>query len=358
MLPFIRPKLSHLLCGFREGYSTQHALLILVETCKICLDSDGVIGMVLTDLSKACDCLSYDLLVAKPHAYGFSLSSLNMIYSYLTSRKQRVKIKSTYSIWLDIKSGVPQGSALGPLLFNIFINDISYAIEASEICNFADDNTMYALSHRVEAMIAKLEIDIYNTLKWFDSNSMVASPSKFQVMFLGLKKDQHLALEINGDVITNSIEVKLLGVTLDSQPNYKIHASALCVNANRKVSAFARVTKYIDIQKAKLLYQAFIASTFKYCPLIWMFCGKAATDNIDRVHKWALRILLDDHVSTFEALLAKNGETNIHTQNLRMLRIEVYKTLNNTKPPFMQEYFIRKDVKYDPRTRDLLQIPA
>ena len=88
-------------------------------------------------------------------------------------------------------------------------------------------------------------------------------------------------MEINGDVVTNSREVKLLGVTLDSQLNFKSHATALCVKANRKVSAFARVAKYIDIQKAKLLYQSFIASTFKYCPLIWMFCGKAANDNIE-----------------------------------------------------------------------------
>ena len=312
--------------------------------------------MVLTHLSKAY-CLPYDLLMARLHAYGFSLSSLKMIYSYLTSRK-RVKIKSTYSSWLDIKSGVPQGSVLGPLLFNIFINDIFYAIEASEICNFADDYTIYALSHSLEAMIAKLEIDIYNIPKWFDSNSMVANPSKFQVMFLGFKKGRHLALEINGDVITSSREVKLLGVTLDSQLNFKSHATTLCVKANRKVSAFARVAKYIDIQKAKLLYLSFIASTSQYCPMICMFCGKAATDNIDRVHKRALRILLDDDESTFEALLAKNDETNIHTQNLCMLMIEIYKTLNNTNPPFMQYYPIRKDVKYDLITRDLPQIPA
>ena len=134
MLLFIRPKLSNLLCGFKEGYSAQHALIRLVETCKKCLDSDGVTGMVLTDLSKAYDCLPYDLLKAKLHAYGFSLSSLKMIYSYLASRKQQIKIKSTYSSWLDIKLGVPQGSVLGHLLFNIVINDIFYVIEASEIC--------------------------------------------------------------------------------------------------------------------------------------------------------------------------------------------------------------------------------
>ena len=92
--------------------------------------------------------------------------------------------------------------------------------------------------------------------------------------------------------------------------------------------------------------------------MIWIFSGQTANDNIDRVHKRALRILLDDHESTFEALLAKNGETNIHTQNFRILMIEIYNMLNNTNPPFMQEYFIRKDVKYNLKTRDLLQIPA
>ena len=358
MLPFIKPKLSNLLCGFREGYSTQHALLRLVERCKKCLDDKGVIGMVLTDLSKAYDCLPYDLLVAKLHAYGFGLSSLQMIYSYLTSRKQRVKIKSTYSSWLDVKSGVPQGSVLGPLLFNVFINDIFYAIEASEICNFADDNTIYALSHDVESMIAKLEIDLYNILKWFDSNFMLANPTKFQVMFLGLKKNQNLVLEINGEAIAASKEVKLLGVTIDSKLNFKSHVKALCMKTNRKVSAFARVARYLDLQKAKLLYQSFVASTFKYCPLIWLFCGKTANENIDRVHKRALRVLLDDHESTFEVLLAKNNETTIHIQNLHVLMIEIYKTLNCTNPSFVQECFVRKDTKYDLRTKDLLQIPA
>ena len=263
MLPFIRPKLSNLLCGFMGGYSSQHALLRLVETCKQCLDCNGVVGMVLTDLSKAYDCLPYDLLVATLHAYSFGLSCLKMLYSYLTSRKQRVKTNSTYSSWLDVKLGVKQGSALGPLFF-IFITDIFRTIEASEICNFADDNTIYALSHNAESMIAKLEIDIYNTLKRFDANSMVANPSKISGNVSWSLKESKLALKINGDVLANSKEVKLLGVAIDSQLNFKTHVKALCVKANRKVSEFARVAKYIDFQKAKLLYESFAASMFKY----------------------------------------------------------------------------------------------
>ena len=123
------------------------------------------------------------------------------------------------------------------------------------------------------------------------------------------------------------------------------------------MSAFARVARYLDLQKAKLLYQSFVASTFKYFPLIWLFCGKTANENIDKVHKRALRALLDDHESTFEVLLAKNNETTIHIQNLRVLMIEIYKTLNCTNPSFRQDCFVRKDTKYDLRTKDLLQIP-
>ena len=95
MLPFVQSFLSPLLCGFREGYGTQHALLHFVETCKKSIDSGGVAGVVLTDLSKAFDCLNHDLLIAKLNAYGFSRSALLFIHSYLTNRKQRVKAKDS-----------------------------------------------------------------------------------------------------------------------------------------------------------------------------------------------------------------------------------------------------------------------
>ena len=102
MWPFPNQVLSNLLCRFRAGYSTQHALFRLIEFCREKLDENYTIGMVLMDLSKAYDCLPHDLLIAKLEAYGFGIHSLRLIASYLSNRKQRVKIGSTVSDWQDI----------------------------------------------------------------------------------------------------------------------------------------------------------------------------------------------------------------------------------------------------------------
>ena len=101
------------------------------------------VGLLLLDLSKAFDCLPHKLLLCKLHAYGVSRDACDLLCSYLTNRTQRVKISTVKSDWVKLIKGVPQGSVLGPMLFNVFINDLTYVVEnACPLYNYADDNTL------------------------------------------------------------------------------------------------------------------------------------------------------------------------------------------------------------------------
>ena len=177
------------MAAYRENYSTNHVIIRLIENWKKPLDEKFLVGAVLTDLSKACDCNPHDLLTAKLHAYGFSRKTVTFIYSYLKRRKQKVKVNNFLSDFLTLLTGVPQRSMLGPLLFKIFPNNLTSTLKLSDFFNFADENTISATAHNIDHLLLTLKRKSELAVKWFKENQMMVNQDIFQAMALQISKN-------------------------------------------------------------------------------------------------------------------------------------------------------------------------
>ena len=342
-------------CGFRKGYSTQICLVSLLEKWRKSVDKGKSFGALLTDLSKAFDCLSHELLVAKLHAYGFSNAALTLVLSYLSNRKQRTKVNSSYSSWEEILFGVPQGSILGPLLFNIFICDLFFIMDDTEFASYADDNTPYVSGENLDEVISLLEEKSRDLFRWFELNQMKANPEKCHLL---LSTDENLQININNVKIGNSHCEKLLGIKIDSKLTFKNQIEDICSKASGKLHALSRVTPYMDLQKKRLVLNAFFKSQFNYCPLAWMFHSRSLNNKINRLHERCLRVIYNDKSSSFKELLERDNSISIHEQNVRTLVIEMFKVSKGISSTLFSEVFSYRDNnRYSLRSDSIFSLP-
>ena len=341
IMKFVGNFLSNYLCGYRKGYNTQYALIMMIEKWKKSLDNKGNAGAVLMDLSKAFDTLNHDLLIAKLAAYGFEKSALAIILDYLTDRWQRTKINTSLSTWVELLNGVPQGSVLGPLLFNLYINDLFYEIKETHPCNFADDTSLNAFDRSLEELLRKLESDTISVIIWFENNFMKLNQDKCHFL-IATNTNEHLWIKVGNEMIWESPEEKLLGLTIDKHLNFNSHVKNICKKASQKMYALARVAKFLTFHRKRVLLKAFIESQFSYCPLIWMFCSRKMNRKINYIHERALRLVYDDYESSFDELLSKDNTVSIHHRNIQYVAIEMYKITHNLCPPFMNELVVEQ----------------
>ena len=145
-------------CGFRKGFSAQYSLVAMLERWK---------GALLTDLSKACDCQSQELIIAKLNTSSFSLPALKLIYDYLSNRQQRTKINQDFSSWEEVLFGVSQGSMLGPILFNILLSDLFLIMKETEFTRYTDDNNLYDAGNNIKDVILSLQESSEKLFKGF-----------------------------------------------------------------------------------------------------------------------------------------------------------------------------------------------
>ena len=207
-------------------------------------------------------------------------------------------------------------------------------VDETEICNYADDTTIYACGHELEHIVSSLETGAQKFSDWFLGKSMKLNPDKYHLLVLGGK---HWRISTywwdNGNGISWR---KILAVTLDKNLESKKHVNILCKRAGQKLHALARISNYMDTEKLRKMMKTFVISQLSYCPLIWMFHDRSAIKKINKTHERALRITYKDSCSTFDELLKKAKSESIHQRNLQLLATErEFKTHSNLNPSFM-----------------------
>ena len=323
---YMENKLSKFITGFRKLHGTQHSTVTMLEKLKKVLDKKEYICVLFMDLSKASDTINHDLLLAKLHAYGFSINALILMCSYLKNRKQRVQINNNFSATKSVIAGVPQGSTDGPLLFNLFINDLVLFLTETMLSNYADDNNLFSIGRDLNKVKDTLAKDFGIVTNWFYENFTVLNSKKCHFMCIG-KDGENETFTFKDVCYKSSKEEVILGITIDNKLSFDSHIRKMCKKSGQQLNALSRITTFLNKDQKSIIFNAMIKSQFSYCPII---CPIIFT--LNKVHERSLRLITNDENSSFETLLQNINDITVHQRNLQILMTEVYKIIKGEAP--------------------------
>ena len=317
---------------YRKFHGCPLALLTQTEHWKKELDKRNIITAIATDLSKAFDCVPHKLLLEKLQFYGMDDQGVSLLHSYLTSRYQRVKLDDTFSAWTGVAAGLPQGSILGPLLFNIFRNDLNFAIERCKLMNYADDTKIHTSDPNPQVVEKDINRDLTNMLHWFQQNGMKANPEKYQALVLG-NTNHHIRINCVNKLIPISKDIKLLGVTLDNRLKFDGHIADICRKVRRQVNALNRLKNILLYKTKEALYRAFILCNFFYCSQVWHHCGARNTTKLEKVNKRALRFIYKENSTSYHTLLKWIGlHSTLETRRIQDMLVTINSCFQGRAP--------------------------
>jgi hypothetical protein len=353
--------------GFRHYHSTEYAAIELVDRLQKSLAQGNIPFAVFIDLSKAFDTLDHNILLQKLSNYGIRDSTLNWFKNYLGDRKQYVKYNNVTSPYTRIKTGVPQGSVLGPLLFIIYINDISEATKELDDILFADDTSLDSCIQKfftrpgarrspptTAAHIQELGKAISRKLdmvvEWLKINKLSLNTSKTRYMLFHNENEKMelyklLELRMDGQLIKRSTTFNYLGLTLNEKLTWETHTNKLSGIIGSVIGVLYRLKFSVPKKILLTIYNALILSRLHYCNLIW---GNNWGDKLEDLQIKALRAISGyrAHGHAYEICKRLNMVTigHIHLQKLLSL---YWKILENEVPASIKKMFPNIKQQYE-----------
>ena len=281
--------------AFRKNHSCETQLVTVIDDWAKILDSGGQIDTFILDFEKAFDTPPHELLKSKLYGYGIGGKTLNWIDAFLCHREQRVVVNGSKSDWAPVLSGVPQGTVLGPLLFSLYINDISHDID-SEIRLFADDCVCYREIKTSEDS-AKLQDDIDRLGTWARKWGMRFQPSKCNMMQLTRKRIKKINAnyELEGTLLENVLSIKYLGVTITNDLRWNTHISNVCTKANRTLGFLRRNLSACPKDVKEMAYKGLVRPVLEYACTCWDPPTITLQEELEKVQKRAARFVTGNY---------------------------------------------------------------
>ena len=328
--------LSNRQFGFVKGRSTSLQLLnFLDDIAKFLAEggaSRGAVDAVYLDYQKAFDTVPHRRLLLKLKAYGIVGSTLAWIESFLTGRTQRVSVNGTLSGEQNVRSGVPQGSVLGPLLFLLFINDIADDLETNLLL-FADDSKLYSAIRSAEDIHA-LQRDLVRLEAWSDKWLLKFHPDKCHVLSFGREDAManldlwHGQYQLCGHTLDHVSEEKDLGVIVDSQLSFISHIDAIVAKANSFLGLIRRNFQFLDASTLCTLYKSFVRPHLEYAHAAWSPSSAGLITKLENVQRRALSLVPELQSLPYEEQLRRVKLTTLAFRRFRGDLIEAWKHIN------------------------------
>ena len=330
--------------GFRQQHSTCTALIKTLDKWNIEIDKGNYIGAVFVDLSKAFDMVNHKLLIAKLNSFGITGIENKWFKSYLNNRTQCVSVNGTISNPKTIMSGVPQGSILGPLLFLLFINDMSDSIMNSTVDMYADDTLIYFCHRDVKTIETCLNNDLASLSKWLDDNLMKANVSKTNVMLLGTSaktsRINHINVVMNNCTVEKVNSFKYLGVNIDANLKWNDHVSNVCRKMCNCLGILRRIKPFVPQSSLITIYNTMFLPHLDYGIIVWSNCGHSNLSKLQKLQNTAMRIILGAPFRThIKDMLKTLGFMDVRDRISYVTGCMMYKVLNGKTPDYLNDLF-------------------
>ena len=285
--------------GFRKNHETTNALTEVIDYIYKSLDEGNYVFGIYIDLKKAFDTVQHDILLSKLQHYGIRGIAFEWFRSYLAKRKQYVITNGIQSDISDLcEYGVPQGSALGPILFLLFINDINKPLNHIIVKLFADDTNCFISGNNFNQLERLVEVELNKLQKWINANKLTINfdPKKsnyciFKPKNKTLPPNFDRGLNIGTNVLRYKENTKYLGVILDRNLTFETHTKELNQKLVKYAGIFSKIRHFLPVSCRKIVYNAFIASRLNYGSEIYVRTNKRHIQPLAVTQNKLLRIL-------------------------------------------------------------------